>query len=84
MFNNVGTPTPRLGAKLEDHTVEDFDRLAAVNLRGVFLGCKQAVLHDSDDETMDQNGCVRMPPVTALADEVPLPMRMLSRISTRE
>lgn len=44
MFNNVGIPTPRLGARLEDHTVEDFDRLAAVNLRGVFLGCKHAVL----------------------------------------
>jgi NAD(P)-dependent dehydrogenase (short-subunit alcohol dehydrogenase family) len=38
MFNNVGIPTPRLGALLEDHTVEDFDRLVAVNLRGVFLG----------------------------------------------
>jgi NAD(P)-dependent dehydrogenase (short-subunit alcohol dehydrogenase family) len=44
VFNNVGIPTPRLGAKLEDHTVEDFDRLVAVNLRGVFLGCKHAVL----------------------------------------
>ena len=44
LFNNVGVPTPRLGAKLEDHTVEDFDRLVAVNLRGVFLGCKHAVL----------------------------------------
>lgn len=44
IFNNVGIPTPRLGALLEDHTVEDFDRLAAVNLRGVFLGCKQAVI----------------------------------------
>jgi len=43
LFNNVGIPTPRLGAKLEDHTVEDFDRLIAVNLRGVFLGCKHAV-----------------------------------------
>jgi NAD(P)-dependent dehydrogenase (short-subunit alcohol dehydrogenase family) len=44
IFNNVGIPTPRLGALLEDHTVEDFDRLAAVNLRGVFLGCKHAVV----------------------------------------
>ncbi len=44
MFNNVGIPTPRLGALLEDHTVEDFDRLTAVNLRGVFLGCKHAVI----------------------------------------
>jgi NAD(P)-dependent dehydrogenase (short-subunit alcohol dehydrogenase family) len=44
MFNNVGVPTPRLGALLEDHTVEDFDRLTAINLRGVFLGCKHAVV----------------------------------------
>jgi NAD(P)-dependent dehydrogenase (short-subunit alcohol dehydrogenase family) len=44
VFNNVGIPTPRLGSKLEDHTVEDFDRLVGVNLRGVFLGCKHAVL----------------------------------------
>ena len=44
LFNNVGIPTPRLGALLEDHTVEDFDKLAAVNLRGVFLGCKHAVI----------------------------------------
>ncbi len=44
MFNNVGIPTPRLGSKLEDHTVEDFERLTAVNFRGVFLGCKHAVI----------------------------------------
>jgi NAD(P)-dependent dehydrogenase (short-subunit alcohol dehydrogenase family) len=44
LFNNVGIPTPRFGALLEDHTVEDFERLTAVNLRGVFLGCKHAVL----------------------------------------
>ena len=44
MFNNVGIPTPRLGMSFEDHTVEDFDRLTAVNFRGVFLGCKHAVI----------------------------------------
>jgi NAD(P)-dependent dehydrogenase (short-subunit alcohol dehydrogenase family) len=44
VFNNVGIPTPRLGALLEDHSVEDFDRLMAVNARGVFLGCKHAVI----------------------------------------
>ncbi|WP_242424828.1 SDR family NAD(P)-dependent oxidoreductase, partial [Frankia sp. EI5c] len=44
VFNNAGIPTPRLGARLEDHTVEDFERLTAVNLRGVFLGCKHAVI----------------------------------------
>ncbi|BBY80467.1 SDR family oxidoreductase [Mycolicibacterium pulveris] len=44
VFNNVGIPTPRLGATLEDHTLEDFNRLVAVNLGGVFLCCKHAVL----------------------------------------
>ena len=51
MFNNVGIPTPRLGAVLEDHTVEEFDRLTAVNLRGVFLGCKHAVIQFKKQET---------------------------------
>ncbi len=44
LFNNVGIPTPRLGLVLEDHTMTDFNRLVAVNLGGVFLGCKYAVL----------------------------------------
>jgi NAD(P)-dependent dehydrogenase (short-subunit alcohol dehydrogenase family) len=44
VFNNVGIPTPRPGIKLEEHTLEDFDRLTAVNFRGVFLGCKHAVI----------------------------------------
>lgn len=44
VFNNVGIPTPRLGMIFEDHSVEDFDRLTSVNFRGVFLGCKHAVL----------------------------------------
>jgi NAD(P)-dependent dehydrogenase (short-subunit alcohol dehydrogenase family) len=44
VVNNVGIPTPRLGALLEDHTLDDFNRLVAVNLGGVFLGCKHAVL----------------------------------------
>lgn len=44
MFNNVGIPTPRLGMVFEDHTLEDFEQLTAVNFRGVFLGCKHAVI----------------------------------------
>jgi NAD(P)-dependent dehydrogenase (short-subunit alcohol dehydrogenase family) len=44
LFNNVGIPTPRLGMSFEDHTLEDFNRLVAVNLGGVFLGCKYAVV----------------------------------------
>nr|WP_198429089.1 SDR family oxidoreductase [Nocardia bovistercoris] len=44
VFNNVGIPTPRLGSALEDHTAEDFAALVAVNLGGVFYGCKHAVL----------------------------------------
>jgi NAD(P)-dependent dehydrogenase (short-subunit alcohol dehydrogenase family) len=44
MFNNVGIPTPRLGMAFEDHSAEDFERLSGVNFRGVFFGCKHAVL----------------------------------------
>jgi NAD(P)-dependent dehydrogenase (short-subunit alcohol dehydrogenase family) len=44
MFNNVGIPTPRLGMTFEEHTVEDYERLTAVNFGGVFLGCKHAVI----------------------------------------
>jgi len=44
MFNNVGVPTPRLGSKLEDHTVEDFERLMRINVGGAFLGSKHAVI----------------------------------------
>jgi NAD(P)-dependent dehydrogenase (short-subunit alcohol dehydrogenase family) len=44
MFNNVGIPTPRPGAQLEDHTWEDFRRLSDVNVGGVFNGCKAAVV----------------------------------------
>src|ERR1700744_6331320 len=48
LFNNVGIPTPRLGLIFEEHTLEDFNRLVAVNLGGVFLGCKHAVLRFKD------------------------------------
>jgi NAD(P)-dependent dehydrogenase (short-subunit alcohol dehydrogenase family) len=44
MFNNVGVPTPRPGMMLEDHTSEDFERLVAINVRGMFLGCKHAII----------------------------------------
>lgn len=44
LFNNAGIPTPRLGAGLEDHTLDDVERLIAVNFRGVFLGSKHAVV----------------------------------------
>lgn len=44
LFNNVGIPTPRLGMKFEEHTVEDFERLYQVNVGGVFYGCKHAVI----------------------------------------
>jgi NAD(P)-dependent dehydrogenase (short-subunit alcohol dehydrogenase family) len=44
MVNNVGIPTPRLGLSFTEHSVEDFDKLTAVNFRGVFLGSKHAFL----------------------------------------
>jgi NAD(P)-dependent dehydrogenase (short-subunit alcohol dehydrogenase family) len=43
MFNNAGIASPRRGILLEEHTDEDFDRLFAVNARGVFNGCRAAV-----------------------------------------
>jgi NAD(P)-dependent dehydrogenase (short-subunit alcohol dehydrogenase family) len=51
IFNNVGIPTPRMGTLFEEHTVEEFDRLTAVNLRGCFLGCKHAVLRFKEQGT---------------------------------
>jgi NAD(P)-dependent dehydrogenase (short-subunit alcohol dehydrogenase family) len=44
VYNNVGIPTPRLGMLFEEHSIEDFQRLIAVNLGGVFLGSKHAVI----------------------------------------
>ena len=44
IYNNVGVPTPRPGLIFEEHTVDDFDRLFAINAKGVFLGSKHAIL----------------------------------------
>ncbi len=44
MFNNAGIASPRRGILLEEHTSEDFDRLVAVNARGVFYGCRESVV----------------------------------------
>jgi NAD(P)-dependent dehydrogenase (short-subunit alcohol dehydrogenase family) len=44
MFNNAGIASPRRGMLLEEHTDDDFDRLVTVNARGVFFGCREAVL----------------------------------------
>jgi NAD(P)-dependent dehydrogenase (short-subunit alcohol dehydrogenase family) len=43
MFNNAGVTGMKPGQTFEDHTVDDFERLTAINFRGVFLGCKHAV-----------------------------------------
>ncbi|MFG1921961.1 SDR family NAD(P)-dependent oxidoreductase [Cryptosporangium sp. NPDC048952] len=43
IVNNVGIATPRPGLTLEDHTGADFERLVAVNFRGVFHGTKFAI-----------------------------------------
>ena len=51
LFNNVGIPTPRLGMQLEDHTAEDFERLFAVNVGGVFFGCKHALARFKEQGT---------------------------------
>jgi NAD(P)-dependent dehydrogenase (short-subunit alcohol dehydrogenase family) len=44
MYNNAGIASPRIGITLEEHSDEDFDRLVAVNGKGVFHGCREAVL----------------------------------------
>ena len=51
VFNNVGVPTPRLGSTLEQHTVEDFERLFSINVGGVFYGCKHAVIRFKEQGT---------------------------------
>lgn len=43
MFNNVGIPTPRLGMTFLDHDLDDFERLTAVNFKGIYLGMRHAV-----------------------------------------
>jgi NAD(P)-dependent dehydrogenase (short-subunit alcohol dehydrogenase family) len=58
LFNNVGIPTPRLGLIFEEHTLEDFNRLVAVNLGGVFLGCKHAVLRFKEQGSLGSPGGV--------------------------
>jgi NAD(P)-dependent dehydrogenase (short-subunit alcohol dehydrogenase family) len=44
LYNNAGIPTPRFGMAFEEHSVDDFQRLVNVNLGGVFLGSKHAVI----------------------------------------
>ena len=51
VVNNVGIPTPRLGMAFEEHTAVDFERLFAVNVGGVFYGCKHAVVRFKEQDT---------------------------------
>jgi NAD(P)-dependent dehydrogenase (short-subunit alcohol dehydrogenase family) len=44
MFNNAGVTGLTPGMSFEDHTLADFERLTAINFRGVFFGCKHAVI----------------------------------------
>jgi NAD(P)-dependent dehydrogenase (short-subunit alcohol dehydrogenase family) len=44
MFNNAGVTGMTPGMQFEDHTADDFERLAGINFRGVFHGCKHAVI----------------------------------------
>ncbi len=41
LINNAAIVIPR--ASIEERTVEEWDRVMAVNARGVFLGCKHAI-----------------------------------------
>lgn len=56
MVNNaaIGTETPLL-----ETSVEDFDRVMAVNARGVFLGCRAAIARMITQEPLDPAGEVR-------------------------
>jgi NAD(P)-dependent dehydrogenase (short-subunit alcohol dehydrogenase family) len=56
MVNNaaIGTDTPLLKT-----SVEDFDRVMAVNARGVFLGCRAAIARMISQEPLDPAGEVR-------------------------
>lgn len=49
-FNNAGVEGPV--APIEQYPVEDFDRVLAINVRGVFLGLKNVLPH------MDRGGAV--------------------------
>jgi NAD(P)-dependent dehydrogenase (short-subunit alcohol dehydrogenase family) len=51
MFNNAGIASPRRGILLEEHSDEDFARLVAVNARGVFHGCREAMLQFKRQES---------------------------------
>ena len=53
MVNNaaIGTDTPLL-----DTSVADFDRVMAVNARGVFLGCRAAIARMITQEPLDPAG----------------------------
>jgi NAD(P)-dependent dehydrogenase (short-subunit alcohol dehydrogenase family) len=44
MFNNAGVTGVIRGQLFEDHSEADFERLSDINFRGVFFGCKHAVL----------------------------------------
>lgn len=56
MVNNaaIGTDTPLL-----ETSVDDFDRVLAVNARGVFLGCRAAVARMIGQTPLDPDGEVR-------------------------
>jgi NAD(P)-dependent dehydrogenase (short-subunit alcohol dehydrogenase family) len=51
MFNNAGIASSRRGILLEDHSDEEFDRLVGVNGRGVFHGCREAMLQFKRQQT---------------------------------
>jgi 3alpha(or 20beta)-hydroxysteroid dehydrogenase len=53
-FNNAGVEGP--SARVEDLAVEDFDRVMAVNVRGVFLGIKYVLPHLGDGTAIVNTG----------------------------
>jgi 3alpha(or 20beta)-hydroxysteroid dehydrogenase len=53
-FNNAGVEGP--SARVEDLAVEDFDRVMAINVRGVFLGIKYLLPHLGDGAAIVNTG----------------------------
>src|SRR5437660_5957167 len=54
LVNNAGTVIP---VKVEETTLEDFDRVFAVNVRGVFVATQAALKHLKTGGRILMNGC---------------------------
>jgi len=60
MYNNAGvaTATDGKGHRLIDQGDDDFDRLVSINQRGVYYGCRQAVIPPQRSQSLRAPGLV--------------------------